>query len=179
MWGWDASLGDSRGTSVGAQPAGEQRWEAELGVPAFLVSFSLCQNSCVCGQNPFPILFLCTASFPLLYPPSLRSSSPLSSFCTPYLPLSLNFSSFFSSPSFFMLHPPAVHHSVLVIHLPSHLCFLLRGGCDHRNILEGEEGAEWEAEEQRSRAEHDSLCCCSERGCLVQLGQGTGACVSG
>lgn len=180
MWGWDASSGDSRGTSVGAQLAGEQQWEAELGVPTFLVSFSLCQNSCV---SVVKTLSLSSSSAPHLFPFSIPPPSVLAHPSLPSAPhiflLSLNFSSFFSSPSFFTLHPPAVHHSVLVIHLPFHLCFLLRGGCDHRNILEGEEGAEWEAEEQRSRAEHDSLCCCSERGCLVQLGQGTGACVSG
>lgn len=68
MWGWDASLGDSRGTSVGAQPAGEQRWEAELGVPAFLVSFSLCQNSCV---SVVKTLSLSSSSAPHLSPFSI------------------------------------------------------------------------------------------------------------
>ena len=151
MWGWYASLGDSRGASVGAQPDGGQQQEAQLGIPAFLVSFSLCQDS---GVSVVKTLSLSSSSPPRLFPFSIPPPSVLAHPSLHIFLLSLSFSSLSSSPSFFTLHHPAMHHSVLVIHLPFHLCFLLlRGGCDHRNILEGEEGAEWErlAEEQ-SRA---------------------------
>lgn len=78
-------------------------------------------------------------------------------------------------PALFTLQHPAMQHSVPAIRLPFHLCLLpLRGGCDPRNISEGEEG------ESRSRAERDRLGRRSERGSLLQPGQGGGlVCLSG
>lgn len=159
-------MGGSRGAAVGAQPPGEQQ-EARLGIPVSC-TLSLCQDSCVSASYALPTTFLSAppSPFPLLLgsvsPPPLRPVSS-SSFPPPVSPPSP------PPPAFFTLHHPAMHHSVPAIRLPFHLCLLLlRGGCDPRNISEGEEGV------SRSRAEHDRLGRRSERGSLLQPGRGGG-----
>lgn len=145
-WGWCSSLGDYRGTSVGAQLDGEQQKEAGLEVSAFSASFSPCWDSCVSvAHSSLPIIFLCMSSFSLsLTPLSCRSIAPHSlPSASPYLFIPLLSHQFIplpSSPPRFTLPHPTVHHSASVI-LPSRLCLLPhRGGCDHRNISEREEG---------------------------------------
>ena len=160
-WGFQR---DCCGTTLGAQPPGEQQ-AARLGVPVSCALFSLL---CL-WPHALPTALLSAPSSPL--PPPLRLSlSP-----SPVHPVSS--SSFPPSvsppgpppPALFTLQHPAMHHSVPAIRLPFHLCLLpLRGGCDPRNISEGEEG------ESRSGAERDRLGRRSERGSLLQPGRGGG-----
>ena len=97
--------------------------------------------------SPWLSLPACSAPRISLFLPSPRSSSPGS------------------------LHPPSPSYASFCPSdpSPSQLCLLLlRGGCDPRNISEGEEGV------SRSRAERDRLGRRSERGSLLQPGRGVG-----
>lgn len=131
--------------------------------------FSLPGLLCLCGHTLSPRLPLCPSS-PFLLPLGSASAPLLCTPCPPppSLPPSISPPDP-PPPVLFTLHHPAMHHSVPAIRLPFHLCLLpLRGGCDPRNISEGEEGV------SRSGAERDRLGRLSERGSLLQPGRGGG-----
>lgn len=139
-------LGDSRGTSEGAQLGGE-RAGGPAGSFCFLSSSLSARIPCLWStahphRPPLYLVFL-PFSPPVPFHRILFLLRP-SIFLYP--PLSHQFLLLSRLPSFPTLPHPTMHHSVLVIHL-FHLCFLLLlrgGGCDHRNISEGEEGLNWE-----------------------------------
>lgn len=99
--------------------------------------------------SPCPSVFLRTSSsFPSPTPLSSGAISPPSLPSTPsHLPLPLLSHQFLPlSSSTSLFHPPSPNSASLCLSdlssLPSLSFLLLRGGCDHRNISEEEEGAE-------------------------------------
>lgn len=168
-------MGESRGTGEGAQLGGDEQ-EALLAVSAFSAPLRL-PGSRVSGPRllphhlPLHLVFLPFSPSVPLHPILLLLHPSVSS-----LP---SISSPFPPPQLPTLPHPTMHHSVLVIHL-FHLCFLLLlrgGGCDHRNISEGEKGLNW--------GEADGGAVSSMAGGeewssdLVEPGLGAGAGVSG
>lgn len=140
LWEWGSSLGDSRGTSEATQLGGDAC------SVCFLSSSLSARIPCLWSTAPSPSSSSAPRLSPLLSFSSISPHSlPPASLHLP-LPTSLpSISSPFPPPSFLTLPHPTMHHSVLVIHL-FHPCFLLLlrgGGCDHRNISEGEEGLNW------------------------------------
>lgn len=179
-----SSLGESRGTSVGAQPDGEQQQEAQLGVSASW-SLSLSARTPVSlWSEPSPHhLPLHLIFSPCLPAPSVPSLPTLFLPSVPHPPLPSRPSISPPCPPppafFFTLRHPALHHAVPAIHLPS----ISASSSEEEAVIteisrrgrRGLSGSCW----QRRRAEHDSLGCCSERGGLVQPGQGVGVCAYG
>ena len=131
------------------------------GRPCVLHPFSLPGLVCLCiirSPHHLPL----RPTVPLPSPPG--SVSPPAPRISLFLPSPRS-----SSPG--SLHPPSPSYASFCPSdpSPSHLCLLLlRGGCDPRNISEGEEGV------SRSRAERDRLGRRSERGSLLQPGRGAG-----